>query len=217
MRITNESVFAALFGTELKRKVLAFLGSNDMALTERELSRRLRVSHTAVNKVMKQLLEMNAVECMSIGKALVWHLNEKSFTYQKITDYIKLADLTPLEYVKDMIAEGVKEEIERINEKKQTENAKLGKKLFPRIEAAYIYGSVASGKARPESDIDVLILLEKDFDNDNLREVLEDKVGKPLMEKTGNFVSFSVYSQEAVHGNEPHWLKTAIEKGIRVY
>ncbi len=217
MRITNESVFAALFGTELKRKVLAFLGSNDEALTEREIARRLRVSHTAINKVMKQLLEMNAVECMSIGKALVWHLNEKSFTYQKIKDYVELALLTPLGYVKGLVADGVKQEMEQINANKQPGNEKLGKRLFPRIEAAYIYGSVASGNAKPDSDVDVLVLLEKDFRNGELRERLEKKVGESLMEKTGNFVSFNVYSQEAVRQNEPHWLKTAIEKGIRVY
>jgi predicted nucleotidyltransferase len=76
---------------------------------------------------------------------------------------------------------------------------------------------VASGNAKPDSDVDVLVLLEKDFRNGELRERLEKKVGESLMEKTGNFVSFNVYSQEAVRQNEPHWLKTAIEKGIRVY
>lgn len=36
--------------------------------------------------------------------------------------------------------------------------------LSDRLEAVYLYGSQARGDARPDSDIDVLIVMKKDFD-----------------------------------------------------
>ena len=32
--------------------------------------------------------------------------------------------------------------------------------LAPRVRAAFIYGSIASGEARPESDVDVMVIGE---------------------------------------------------------
>jgi uncharacterized protein len=40
----------------------------------------------------------------------------------------------------------------------------LAQRLGDRLEAVYLYGSQARGDARPDSDIDVLVVLRGDFD-----------------------------------------------------
>jgi len=216
MRINNEPVFEHLFGSELKRKILRFLSFNQAPVSERVMAELLNVSHTAVNKAAKQLLEMNAIRCISIGKALAWELNKKSFTYPLIQNFLEIS-VTPLDFVKKEITQAVHDELERINKAKQAENLKRGKQIFPKLEAAYIFGSVAEGTARPDSDIDVLVILEADYENQSLAARLQSGVGMEILDKTGNCVSFHIYDARALERNSPPWLKDAVDKGIKVY
>lgn len=46
----------------------------------------------------------------------------------------------------------------------------LEKLLGPRLQAVYLYGSHARGEARPDSDIDVLIVVDRDINHLELLE-----------------------------------------------
>ena len=86
------------------------------------------------------------------------------------------------------------------------------------IVAAYIFGSVADGTAHPDSDIDVLVMINKrGKDTDALVRKLDLKAGLPIMEKTGNNVSFHIYDKDKIEKNKTAWPKIAVEKGIKVY
>ena len=54
--------------------------------------------------------------------------------------------------------------------------AKLSHALGDRIEAVYLYGSRARGEARPDSDIDVLVVIRGDFDYKNMLDQTIDNI-----------------------------------------
>ncbi len=210
MRISKESIVEQ-FSSKLKRKILGFLFSNQNPVSERELARILGVSNVAVNKAMKQLLEFNIVKANTGGTAFVWQVNEKSFTYPYVKAFVEAERMNPLEYVKKTI----KEELENKNKGSATENWENNRGK-PMITGAYIFGSVVDKTATPESDIDVLILLEFDHKNEILKKELSNRVGIKILEETGNKISFHVYSIKSLQKNEPQWLQHAINNGIRV-
>lgn len=210
MRINKTSISSQLFGSKLKRRILQFLLSDQIAVSERELARIIGVSHTAVNKVMQQLVELNAINGMSIGKALVWSLNKKSFTYPLIQMWFEKLDRSPLEIIKDEISKAIEKKIVEINKKSQEGVAR------PTIIGAYIFGSVVDGTASPDSDIDVLVILERNWHNEELRKRLGEDIGMNILEKTGNIVSFHIYSKHNVDKNAPPWLEKAVREGIMV-
>ncbi len=206
MQISKKSLFQTLFGAKVKQKVLLFLYSSPSPSSEREISRVIHVSHTAVSKSMKELLDINAVECFSVGNAMVWNLNRKSFTYPHIECLLKALNITPLDFIQAEIAMALGKGIGRMRQGAPS-----------RITAAYIFGSVAEGTSRADSDIDVLVISETGQDKEKLAHELQESVGKGISEKVGNFVSFHVYSKKEAESNNPGWLKKAIESGIRVY
>lgn len=211
MKIPKESIAKQVFGSPLKRRLLEFLFSNQMPVSERELARIVGASHVAVNKAMKQLLEFNIVKASSIGTSMVWTVNETSFAYPFVKAFIEAGKLSPLEYIKRVM----RDDINTINRASIAYKNET-KKERPTIRAAYLFGSVADQTATPESDIDVLILLDFDYRNDELKKLLIDTIGIKILEKTGNKVSFHVYSIKSTEKNVPNWLSHAIANGIRV-
>ncbi len=211
MKIPKESIAKQVFGSPLKRKLLEFLFSNQMPVSERELARIMGVSNVAVNKAMKQLLDFNIVQANTIGTAMVWSINESSFAYPYVKTFIEAGKISPFEYLKKVI----REEIDTLN--RETVSYKNWRTTErPIIKDAYIFGSVVDQTATPESDIDVLIVLESDYKNERLKQQLIHTIGMKILEKTGNKVSFHVYSVESVEKNEPFWLLHAINNGERV-
>jgi predicted nucleotidyltransferase len=215
MMITNEPVFRQLFGSRLKQKILWYLYSDQAPVSEREMASIIGKSHTAVNKAMKQLLEINAVEGYTVGRAWVWTLNKKSFTFPLIQIFFDKLSISPLDFVRRELADAMKAEIENIN-KETDELARNKRKTRPHVRAVYIFGSVAEGTSRKDSDIDVLVVLEEDYGNEELAKRLRDGAGMLILDRTGNMTYFHVYSESAIRKNEPEWVASAIKKGKRV-
>ena len=210
MRISNEPFIKEILGSKVKRKILSFLFSKQGVVSERELARVVGVSHTAVNKAMKQLLELNLVSAKTVGSALIWELNEKSLAYPYAEMLINSRTVSPLEIIKKNIFEYF-DTIKAIKIFEEPNNTNR----LPEIYEVYITGSVAEGTSNTESDIDILIV-DNDPNNKDFRKLLEQNLGSRLSQETGNQVSFHIYDQKAIEKNEPAWLKSSIEKGIRV-
>ncbi|MFH2024165.1 MAG: nucleotidyltransferase domain-containing protein [Candidatus Micrarchaeota archaeon] len=207
MRISRESIARQVFGSRVKRRILEFLFSNQEPVSEREMSRIFGVSHTAVNKAMQQLLDLNIVTGRIIGTALIWKLNEKSFAYPYVKAFIEASEISPLEYVKRTVQSGINT-ISVMNDKLRNQNL---------IKEAYVIGSVAEQTAKPESDIDVLVIITEAKQQDKLKQILQETIGMEILEKTGNNVSFHIYTEKNIKNNKPTWLKDAINRGIKVY
>lgn len=215
MRISKEPIAKAVFGSALKRKILRFLFKDQEPISERELSRIFGVSHTAVNKAMKQLLDLNIIKGKTVGTALIWELNKNSFSYPHVKAFITASEINPLESLKKMIEMEVSFYNLLISSSRKTKQ-RLGKNDPPLILDAYIIGSVAEGTSRPDSDIDLLFIIEDNHSMKYIRELLQQR-GLAILEKYGNQLSAHLYCQKDVKRNRPSWLRDAIGKGIKVY
>ncbi len=214
MRITDESIAKTVFSSALKRKILRFLFKDQEPVSERELSRIFGVSHTAVNKAMKQLLDLNIVKGKTIGTALVWELNKDSFAYSHVKAFLTASEINPLDSLKKMIETEVSlynlfTTISRQENKSVTGND------APLILEAHIIGSVAEGTSKPESDIDVLFIIEDDHDTEYVRKLAQER-GLEVLKKYGNHVSVHLYTKKNIEQNKPKWLNQALRNGITV-
>jgi predicted nucleotidyltransferase len=159
---------------------------------------------------MKELLDINAVECFSVGKAIIWGINKESFTYPHIKYLLETFTKTPLDIIKSEVASMLAARIRYMD-------PYTDMKAIPTIMEAYIFGSFAKGISRSDSDIDILLIVESVCNKEELAKALQESVGESLSKKIGNFISFHIYSKSEVDKNNPHWLKAAIESGIKVY
>lgn len=216
MRISDEPIAKAVFGSALKRKILRFLFKDQEPVSERELSRIFGVSHTAVNKAMKQLLDLNIVKGKTVGTALVWELNERSFAYGHVKAFLTASEINPLGSLVEMIKSEISLYNFLIKANRQRKEMPPGARDAPLILDAYIIGSVAEATSRPDSDIDLLLIVEDGHDKEFVREMAQLR-GLAVLERYGNEVSAHLYTQKELDKNKPPWLRDSIKKGIRCY
>lgn len=201
MRIDKEPLIKKLIGSRLKERIIRFLNSNITPISEREMAKILNVSHTAINKIMREMNEYYLVKAIKVGGSTIWEMNADSIAYDLVLDYLEL-DKSALQLVIDHLEYSMR------NMLKHT-----GENIFE----AYIIGSVAEGHARLNSDIDVIILCDSKTKITE-DELLLNKMSEETIKKTGNELSVQIYTRSEIEKRpELHWVKDAIKKGIRVY
>ncbi|MEE9390272.1 MAG: nucleotidyltransferase domain-containing protein, partial [Candidatus Aminicenantaceae bacterium] len=107
------------------------------------------------------------------GRASQWGLNKESIVVEEVSSLINVERKIYME-LKSRIYETL------IREKS--------------VQKVVLYGSVARKREKPESDIDVFILVTTKKDKE-LAAALVDKLNKYLLPRYGNVISESIYSE----------------------
>lgn len=142
----------------------ALLSHRGKVFTVRGLADTAGVSPSETSVIVKNLEEAGVIKLQPVGRSFLVTLNEKSFLLQKI--------LTPV----------IKAEKETLSEL-----TKLLKRCFYRregIDSVYLFGSVAKGEERRDSDVDLLVISD-DFERaseviSQAREEVADVFNKQL-------------------------------------
>ena len=193
-----------LLGSKVKVKMLKYLlpvtpFSAPLSTSERELARLCGVSNAAVNHAFRDFYDLGLVGPMSVGGSNVWQLKVKSHAFEVLSK--PLAD----ELLRRSALARLESEIRLILS---------GEVNAGRLRQAVIYGSIAEGKEKDDSDIDLLLLIDSKKSEDKVRPAVEELDAK-CRELFGNVVSpyFIVYG---TLDSQPAWVKKVLSTGIKV-
>lgn len=186
----------SLLGSRVKIKLVRHLLSEGSLSSERELAKLLGLSHTAVNKALKELHENNLISPMRIGNVLIWQLNKDGYAYQFLSGKFE-------ENIKKNPLSDLKNDIEL-------------PLTISSVRKVVLFGSVAEGKEVPNSDIDLFILVEggkreKDY-------VLKQafRLASGVMNKYGNKISPNVLFVQDLKNPKHKKFLDEVSKGIVV-
>lgn len=153
----------ALLGQQSKVRILRFLFKSQVELTGREIARNVGLSHPKCHLALKELSEQGVVVVRRVGKSILYRLNDESLFAQEVLKPLFGSERGFILRVPRML---------------------MDKLSFP-VASMVLFGSVAQGKERPDSDIDLLMLIEDDVDVE-LAESEIDEAGGEVVKAFGN-------------------------------
>ncbi len=192
----NVALFSIL-KSEAKLRIVRFLLSHQAAMSEREMAAILKVSHMSVNRVLQELAELYYVDYAVIGKAHLWKVNTKSYSYQMFAQIIKDMETwpDPLAHLKQMILKGLP---------------------LKYIERIIIFGSIAKKTETVNSDIDVFIMTSNKDGQARVEKDI-DQLSHQCLEAFGNRLSPYVLTQQQYQRKQKRTLISEINQGIQIY
>jgi predicted nucleotidyltransferase len=163
-----------MFSSKVKIAVMKLMCLNpERKFSGREMARLLNQSASRVLEVLELFRKNAVVNRETVGRASQWGLNKESVVVEEVSSLINVERKIYME-LKSKIYETL------IREKS--------------IQKVVLYGSVARKKEKPESDIDVFILVTTKKDKELAAELV-GKLNKYLLPRYGNVISESIYSE----------------------
>lgn len=186
-----------VLSSKTKVKIIRFLLTHQAQMSEREIASILKVSHMSVNRTMRELADMNFANFTTIGKAHLWRVNRNSYAFKLLSVLIK-----EVSQIKDPI-EDLKETI--------LEN--LPKTLIKKL---VLFGSIAKGLERANSDIDLFVLLEDNQGKEELETSIE-RLSNICFEVYGNRLAPYILTHQEMREKENLRIFSEIDKGILIF
>ena len=183
--------------SKTKVKIIRFLLTYEASMSEREIASILKVSHMSVNRTMRELADMNFVNFVVVGKAHLWRVNRKSYAFKVLYKLIK-------EFLE------TKESLEDL---KETLLKNLPKTLIKRV---VLFGSLTKGSERPDSDIDIFIVVKNNQDKQKL-EISLDKLSSICLKVYGNRLAPYVLTEKEVSQKKRLKIISKVNKGLQIF
>jgi len=143
-----------VLNSKTKIKIVKFLLTHEVSMSEREMASILNVSHMSINRIMRELANLNFVDFITVGKAHLWKVNRKSYTFKMLSALIK----------------GVVSTKEPLEDLRNTLLKNLPKVLTKKV---VLFGSVAKASEKTNSDIDIFILVKNERDKEKIETSIE--------------------------------------------
>lgn len=185
-----------LLSSRTKAKIVQFLLTHEASMSEREIASILEVSHMSVNRIMRELADMNFVHFVTAGKAHLWRVNRKSYAFTILSEVIKGSDIR-----------------DSFEELKRTILKHLPKTLIRKV---VLFGSIARGSEQANSDIDVFILV-KDMQSKEKIEASIDKLSNACIELYGNRLAPYVLTEREMKNKKNLKIISEINRGIQIF
>jgi uncharacterized protein len=139
MSTTTSSPDRALFGRTRSALLALLFGHTDESFYLRQLIRAVGAGHGALQREIKQLTDMGLIVRRVQGNQVLYRANKQSPIFPEIKRLI-----TKTAGVHDAIRSALAS-------------------LEPKIEAAFVYGSVASQREQANSDVDLMVIGKASF------------------------------------------------------
>ena len=133
---TDNNIASALFGTVRQRVLALLFGHTDEAYYLREITRIVDAGHGAVQRELKQLVDSGLLTRTRRGNQVYYQANRDCPIFSELQGIVlKTVGLA------DVLREALTP-------------------LRDRIEVAFVFGSIAEGTDRADSDVDLMIIGE---------------------------------------------------------
>jgi len=166
-------------------------------MSEREIASILKVSHMSVNRTLRELSGINFVDFITVGKVHLWKVNRRSYAFRVLSGFITGISRIPAP----------------LDDLKITVRKQIPKSL---IKRAVLFGSVAGGIEKTDSDIDVFFLVEDAKVKEKLEPALA-KLSNSCLETYGNRLSPYILTEHELKQKRRSRLLAEINKGIEIF
>lgn len=183
--------------SKIQIKIVKFLLTHEASMSEREIASILKVSHMTINRTMQRLADVNFVNFITIGKAHLWKVNRKSYAFKVLS-----ALIDDMPSIKDPF-----------NDLKKVILKNLTRSL---IKKAVLFGSVAKGGEKSNSDIDVFILVETAQDKKEIENSIE-KLSSICLDRYGNRLAPYILTQKEMQQKMHLKIIAEITCGIQLF
>ncbi|MCK4762145.1 MAG: nucleotidyltransferase domain-containing protein [Candidatus Aminicenantes bacterium] len=186
----------AVINSRTKMKVVNFLLNHEASMSEREIASVLDVSHMSVNRIMKELANMNFVNYLTVGKAHLWKVNRRSYTFTVLSRL--LTDISKID--------------NPLNDLKKTIRESLPRAMVKKV---VLFGSVAKGLERENSDIDVFFLVK----NKKMKEQIEpyiEQLSNKCVDLYGNRLAPYILTEHEAKQRKDLGVLAEINQGIQI-
>ena len=186
-----------LIKSEAKLRIIKFLLTHEAAMSEREIASVLNTSHMSINRTMQELADLNLVHYVVVGKAHLWKVNRNSFSYRMLDKLTKNTEvwIDPLIELKQIILRSLP---------------------LKSIERVVIFGSISKNTEKPNSDIDVFILVKNSESLTKIEDSVE-KLSSECLEVFGNRFSPYILTEQQLKQKKSLEIISEVNKGIQVY
>jgi len=186
-----------VLNSRVRIKIIEFLLTHEASMSEREIASVLKVSHMSINRTMRELADLNFVNFITVGKAHLWKVNQKSHAYKALSELIK----------------GVLDIKEPIEGLKKTLLKELPEKLVKRV---VLFGSVAKGTEKANSDIDIFILVKNRQSKEKIESSIE-KLSDVCFDTYGNRLAPYILTVREIKQKKNLRIISEIDNGIQIF
>ncbi len=186
-----------ILNSKTKVKIIKFLLAHEASMSEREIASILKVSHMSVNRAMRELSEFNLVNFVTVGKAHLWRVNRKSYAFRGLSELIKGVS-------------GIKEPVEDF---KDNLLRNLPNTLIKRV---VLFGSVAKGSERANSDIDVFVLVKDKQSKEKLEPKIEN-LSNACFDVYGNRLAPYILTEQEMKQKKNLKIISEINRGMEIF
>jgi predicted nucleotidyltransferase len=183
----------AVLGAPSHIAVLRSLYTTGVGLTGREIARSSGVAVQATHDALARLAAANLVRWMQAGRAHVYELNRNHFLFKN----------------------GIQPLLEAESEFRSHIRSILKRALSGHVLSAAIFGSAARGEDRPESDLDLIMIVEREKDREKAH-ARTSVVSERLLREFGVRLSSMAYGRSEFRKNYrkgKSFFQTVVQEG----
>ena len=168
-----------ILNNETKVKVLRFLYSNDIEWSGRRIAREIQISPATCHKALQGLYSEGILLLRNVGRTHLYQFNHDNYVAKELLHPLFKKEERLLKVISRLLRD------------------EFSEKVKERVVSIALFGSVEKREDRPDSDIDLLVLvssakdkdkIEKDLDNLNEKTVrLFGKIVSPYIESVSGF------------------------------
>lgn len=159
-----------ILNNETKVKVLRFLYNNDIDWSGRRIAREIEISPATCHKALQELYSEGIVLLRNVGKTYLYQFNHHNYVAQELLHPLFKKEERLLKVISRLLRD---EFSERVKE---------------RVVSIALFGSVEKREDRPDSDIDLLVLVERAKDKEKIEKAF-DNLNEKTMRLFGKIVS----------------------------